>query len=203
MYFLDIKQQHLVTDRVEVPNWRLSELPWLKRLWKRQVFRFRYLPKAMEVELRQRFGRERPLSEEEQLTLWKALRALEDKVLTAGDIQVLNHYQVKTDNADLTAALYAAVVVRPRFTPSRMKSFLEGLDRKDWESWVQTTSKYLYVTEEEQQAILNWSALRASRSSARNSMLQEGSSGGIGPGNSVRSDSSSSCQPSQSEGAKC
>jgi hypothetical protein len=202
MSFRDIARQHLVIDKVEVPNWKLQELPKWRRLFKRQVFHLRYLPKAIEVELRQRYGSPKPLADDEQLRIWKALDALKNNEAGPGDLQVLSHYQVKMDNADLTAALFATVIVKPKLTPEQAREFIRGLDKRDWANWITITGKYMNLTDEEIDAIKNWSAPRASPSSVPSSTQMEGASGSSGLGRTARSDSSSSSNPSPSGGLR-
>lgn len=203
MGFRDIARQHLVLDKVEVPNWRLQELPRWKRIFKRQVFWLRYLPASVETELRQLYGSQKPLPDDEQLTIWKAFDALKEGEATAGHLQVLNHYRAKLDNAELFAAIYSAVIVRPRLTPPEVRKFLDGLDKRDRAEWFRLTGKYIELSPEEVEATLKWSALRASPSSAPASTQMEGRLEGDGPSTNARSDSCISSPWSRKEESKC
>ncbi len=186
-----ILREHLVTERVEVPNHLLEARGRLARWLGRRTMRLRYLPMLKQLEIRKRFKAKTEVDPETELKLYGAqLRLVRDQA-TAEDLVLLQEDSDRWNDSAMTAALYAAVIVKPRMSERQVRTFLEGLDFVDMGVWMERTRKFLHLTKADQVKIKNLSGLPRSPTSTTTSENTGDASGKIGRGRRPRSTNSS------------
>jgi hypothetical protein len=165
-----LMREHLVTERVEVPNHLLESKGWLTRWLGRRTMRLRYLPVLKQLTIRKRFKAKTELTGDEELKLTGAqLRLIRDQA-TPEDLKVLQADSDRWNDPEIVAALYAVVIVKPRMTERQARGFIESLDPVDMLEWTMRTAKFLNLSKEDQEQIKNSSGPRRSPISHISSM---------------------------------
>jgi hypothetical protein len=180
-------REHLVTERVVVPSHVLEAKGRLSRWLGRRTMRFRYLPMLKQLSIQKRFRAKTEVSGEMELALHNAqVRFMRDQA-TPADIKLLQEDAQRWRDPDMMAALYAAVIVKPRMSERAVKAFLMSLDTVDMGVWMARTSKFLNLTEEDQKKIKNLSGPRRSPTSTPTSENTGAASEKSGRGRGPRS----------------
>jgi hypothetical protein len=165
-----ILQEHLVTEKVEVPNHLLEAKGWLARTLGRRTMRFRYLPVLKQLSIQKRFRAKMEVSGDMEVKLLNAQIRVNRDQATPADIKLLQEDSNRWNDGEISAALYHAVIVKPRMSERQVSAFLESLDPVDMDVWTVRTSKFLNLTEEDQKKIKNLSGPRRSPTSPTSSM---------------------------------
>jgi len=184
--------EHTRTKDVEVPNHLLDGKGRFARWRGRRTMRLRYLPMLKQLSIRKRFKAKTEVSGEMELKLHGAqIRLLRDQA-TAADLKLLQEDSDRWNDGEITAALYAEVIVKPKMSERQVRAFLESLDPVDMETWMERTCDFLNLTKEAQEKIKNLSGPRRSPISSISSVNTGAVSEKIGHGRRPRSTNTNS-----------